>query len=227
MQLVTRLLKGMLLLLVTLFPQCGSCYQSSRPTIHSPPKHQQHGSLLFNSNNDNVINIAIDSHDDIPLDTVLLEAADHYLHPFALRLTDFGDSKGGRGVQSLIDRPYNNYDNDDDGVFLKIPFEDTITSTGTLVRRIPDIDDNAFITSFQHLANDQEEELALQVLWRRIIGDPYVTEVLPKTHVAIWTLPQDLWNQIVDSQCLPRCYLELFQATRDRVRSFCQKTGQY
>jgi hypothetical protein len=37
-------------------------------------------------------------------------------------------------------------------------------------------------------------------------------------------LPQDLWEQrIVATKCLPRCYMESFRATRDRVHGFCRK----
>jgi hypothetical protein len=130
-------------------------------------------------------------------------AADHYLNPFSLELFNF--ELTGRGIRT-------NENRNEGDLLLEIPLEDTITTA-----RVPSslFDD--------HHGDDEEERLALGLLWfRDVQKSPYVTQVLPKKHYAIWTLPDELWQQIASS-CLPRCYMESFQATRDRVSEFAQR----
>lgn len=156
--------------------------------------------------------------------------ADEYLHPFHLELSisDPVPSSSSsssplsftRGVKTLVDRTPGE-------PLLQVPLEDTILASTVLHHLDLNLDleeeDDSTTT-----ANTEEEILALGLLWLRN-GDnndndnsnhlSYVQHVLPKEHHAVWTLPQNLWDQTV-APALPRCYRETFQATRDYVTNF-------
>ncbi|KAL3921515.1 MAG: hypothetical protein SGILL_002706 [Bacillariaceae sp.] len=108
-------------------------------------------------------------------------------------------------------------------LLLKIPLEDTIASVDISSLASQPNEDDTF-SSLVQLANGQEERLALEILRRREENE-YLTTILPSTHYAVWTMPDDLWEKMA-TDCLPRCYRETFQATRDRVQDFCRRMMQ-
>ncbi|KAL3924489.1 MAG: hypothetical protein SGILL_001014 [Bacillariaceae sp.] len=185
----------------------------------TPPPSQNHSSPHYSrqasSSSSSSSKVVLDATTTTTAATT--DASDKYLGPFGLQLHNFQDT-GGRGVQSNVDRPVGE-------LLLEIPVEDTITSSqlksSSSVTTASDND--LFAVLFQH-ANGAEERLAIELLRRRDQNkDPYIKEVLPKEHYnSIWTLPDDLWDAL-RSKCLPRCYLETFQATRDRVMDFCTR----
>ncbi|KAG7353294.1 hypothetical protein IV203_009343 [Nitzschia inconspicua] len=188
------------------------CYQLTSPTNHSS-RQQQHQD---NQNYETTDSCAEKS----------AAAAERYLQPFSLGLVDFPTEDGSgavRGVQSLVDRPKPDGNSYGPVVFLEIPLEDTIWSSGSIFQEQKEDTDESWMTTMRHVTSDEEERLAIELLRRRKNNDPYVTNVFPRHHLSIWTLPQDLWDEMVTSKCLPRCYMESFRATRDRVRGVCQR----
>jgi hypothetical protein len=135
---------------------------------------------------------------------------DSYLKPFDLQLHDFPQT--GRGIRTLIDRSPGD-------ILLKIPVEDTIT-----IRKVQAHLQDVFDISHPYT---EEQLLALGLLLLRDEHHPYVSStMLPKEHFSVWNLPGDLW---ANSLCLPRCYRESFQATRNMVLEDFAKTinGKY
>ena len=140
----------------------------------------------------------------------LADSERQYLKPYALELTgeiddDSNEFVGDRGIRSLKDRSPGD-------VLLEIPLKDTITVNQIRSR----------LASCARDGNEEyneEESLAIGLLrLRDEAADPYVSNVLPKKHFNVWTLPADLWE--ITSAVLPRCYAETFAATRQRVNKF-------
>lgn len=129
-------------------------------------------------------------------------AADRILKPFSLELHDFIDT--GRGIRTLVNRSAGD-------IVLKVPVEDTITTTK--------LKDLGALSATATVAITQEQQLALGLGWLKRNHNkkhPYVPTMLPKEYYGIWTLPPKLWDEL----CLPSCYSESFQATRDMVQDF-------
>jgi hypothetical protein len=192
-------------ILITFLSVCYCYQQQSRQSNHSSRQQRQ----SFHDATTNDYDVATDEGSSA-------SAAEKYLRPFSLGIADFEGLGGVRGIQSKADR-------EEGDLLLKIPLEDSITST-----RIPfsdqKEDDDGLSFLLQH-ADGEEERLALYLLWIRDRKKyPYVTEILPKMHYSVWTLPQDLWEEVA-AHCLPRCYVESFQSTRDRVLDFCQRVS--
>jgi len=158
-----------------------------------------------------------------------------FLEPYSLKLTtdneDEDDGGGGvaaaaaadddnnlahRSVRTLTDRSAGD-------ILLEIPLEDTLT-----VDRIRSRLSSSCVRDGdgdEPNNEDEEEALALGLLrLRNQASDPYVSNVLPKKHSNVWTLPQDLWKKV--STVLPRCYAETFDATRQRVHKFAMQVEQ-
>jgi hypothetical protein len=96
---------------------------------------------------------------------------------------------------------------------LEIPVKDTIT-----LQQMSDVISELMSGSQSATQSWTEEQLlAVVVLLLKNKNHPYVSVTLPEEHYSFWTLPSDLWNQII----LPRCYRESFQATRSSVLDFC------
>jgi hypothetical protein len=128
-------------------------------------------------------------------------AADLYLRPFSLELHDF--SKTGRGVRTLVDRSAGD-------ILLEVPVEDTIS--------LSKLKDRLTTPSDHTLTEEQLLALGLLLL-RKEDHHPYVSDMLPKKHYSLWTMPSDLWDDT--APFLPKCYRESFQATRQMVLDFC------
>jgi hypothetical protein len=93
-------------------------------------------------------------------------------------------------------------------ILLQIPVEEMITNNNVLsLKQQPQ----------QSSLWTEEQRLAIALLWKKTReSNPYVMSVLPKEHFSFWTLPSDLWNEMM----LPRCYRESFQATRSMILEF-------
>ncbi|VEU37547.1 unnamed protein product [Pseudo-nitzschia multistriata] len=135
-----------------------------------------------------------------------------YLDAFGLKLED--GKNGDRNVRSLVDRSPGE-------ILLAIPSEEIITVERIRSRLTASCetkrDDNR-----PH--EDEEEGLAIGLLRLKYDAlDPYVSNVLPKKHFNAWTMSRDLWMET--SAVLPRCYLETFDATRQRVNRFATETA--
>jgi hypothetical protein len=218
---------------ILLLPSLVTCFNQSS---HSSHQRKNNNSFIKNSNNDNDSN------------AVAAATETRYLEPFALELTkttttDGGGNKDERFVRTLVDRSMGD-------ILLEIPLEDTITVEQIRRRRrglqnkkndddkdkdnencknneVDDcIDDDVDEKKF-----DDEESLGLALLQLRyeeidiFTGvDPYVVNVLPRTHFTVWTLPVDLWKET--SKILPRCYYETFDATRQKVNDFAKRISK-
>jgi hypothetical protein len=209
--------------LMLIWRSCGATlplvfsFAQASDTRRRTPSHQQARNDGFDDGPDRRPSAARDATRDVPSGT------NGYLQPFSLQLTEFEESLGGRGVQTTVDR------NEGD-VLLKIPLQDTITvprllqhiaPAGTSRSGRPDDEGRESAPA----TDDQEELLALGLLWLRDVKkDPYVVNVLPTSLRAVWTMPAQLWESI--SPCLPRCYLESFLATRNRVRKFASEVSE-
>lgn len=221
----------LLLLILTLLciPSSSYTQQPSPPSNHSGRNHndqnnsssrqqQQPRQLLTLSASSSSSRDNVDANPEAS--SAKIAAADQYLSPFSLKLmADDVLKEFGRGVQSLVDRPVLP---NEAVIFLEIPVEDTILSSSSTAAATT----NAWLERIQKslVVSGQEERLVLQILDRRMRGeDPYVTHVFPQWHAAIWSLPSEIWDELILNMCLPRCYLETFQATRDRVRGFCKR----
>jgi len=218
---------------VLLLPSLVTCFNQSS---HSSHQRKNNNSFIRNSNNDND-NSAV----------IAAATETRYLEPYALELTKTTTAGGGnkdeRFVRTLVDRSVGD-------ILLEIPLEDTITVEQIRRRRrglqnknndgknnencknndvddcIDDDDDDLDGIKF-----DDEEALGLALLQLRYEEidmfkgvDPYVVNVLPKTHFTIWTLPVDLWKET--SKILPRCYSETFDATRQKVNNFVERISK-
>jgi len=153
-----------------------------------------------------------------------------YLEPFALELTttdgDGDNDNDERIVRTLTDRSVGD-------VLLEIPVEDVITVEQIRRRRRlqnkntdeyceHDVD-NSIDGGFDE--DNEEEALAFGLLQLRYEElDPYVVNVLPKQHFKLWTLPDELWKET--ENCLPRCYSETFDATRQKVNEFVTRIAK-
>ncbi|MGK3758874.1 MAG: hypothetical protein ACI8RD_011191 [Bacillariaceae sp.] len=232
---------------VLLLPSLVTCFfNQSLPSSH---QRKNNNSFVKNSNNNNDNNDN-DNNSAVAAASTSLETVTRYLEPFALELTttttttDGGDNnKDERFVRTLVDRSVGD-------VLLEIPLDDTITVEQVRRRRLGlqnkinndndndnedhckniDVDDciDDDDTDLDEKKLDDEEALGLALLQLRyeeidiFTGvDPYVVNVLPKTHFTIWTLPIDLWKET--SKILPRCYSETFDATRQKVNEFVKR----
>lgn len=133
-----------------------------------------------------------------------------YLKPFGLELYNFPET--GRGVRTVVDRKPGD-------LVIQIPIEDTITVSSTIAASAGKKKPN-LMTSFLEENGDktdlsEEQLLALALITLRKDDHRYVS-VLPKTHLGVWTMPSTLFQNL----CLPRCYQEFFQATRNTVFDF-------
>jgi len=129
------------------------------------------------------------------------------LEPFALKLTG---SDGTRGIRARKDRAAGD-------ILLEIPLGETITADRIRSRLA-----SCSPTDGDNDGDDEEEALALGLLrLRDETADSYASSVLPREHFSVWTLPEDLWEEV--AAILPRCYAETFGATRRRIHEFATR----
>lgn len=194
-----------LFLLLLSFVAIATCYTPSHAQNknNSNSNNKGFGKKNAGGKNRNTVEEKIDSHPERK-----------YLEPFALEL---GNGEGERSVRTLTDRSPGD-------VLLEIPLEDTIT-VEKLQSRFGICGNDGSCNESEQEREDEEEALALGLLRLRYDGlDPYVSDVLPKKHFNVWTLPGDLWKET--SVVLPRCYSETFGATRQRVSEFATRIGK-
>jgi hypothetical protein len=139
------------------------------------------------------------------------DAAVHrYLKPFSLELHDFPQT--GRGVRTLVDRSPGE-------ILIQIPVQDTITVSSASSSSSSISTSSRSLRLLEEKKKDaisEEQLLALALVLLRKDDHPYVSTVLPHDHLGVWTLPASLFKSL----CLPRCYREFFQATRNTVLDF-------
>lgn len=156
--------------------------------------------------------------DTVNASTPSVASEQRYLEPYGLKLkgSDEASSNSGddeyRSVRTVTDRSAGD-------VLLEIPLADTIT-VDSIRSRLAACESN-----IEEIIDDEEEALAVGLLrLRDEASDPYVSNVLPKKHYNVWTLPGDLWKET--AVILPRCYSETFDATRQRVNTFATQIAE-